>query len=385
MQDNQISDQDAKAFVERVAASEAFIAKKGLREFLQFLLERRQEILTAAQLAELFFKRFHKGGEYNVDQPRERASTLRTVLKEYEAANLDDPIRGELPNANEIGGYQLRLVRITEGVSACRRFWEAHLDSGKDTVVVCDPLLFFWDDDESMMLRLVDTNIDGVSRTTALAELKRLHKKRHKETLIPGHLYIDVGSVAAAELIREHFRSAGVHLPLMMDKQANRKWLKSSPVVIGNVRTSEPLKKLFRSADTKGLAYRLDETRYCGIHIKEPRREEINAVKAIGATIDAEGKFITSSTELTIGTVTRMPNPVGTGVMTIISSDGTYTTKQMATTLTTESQLRLIFTQMGWLLDQPVPDTFEMMFLVRLWPGDMDEETKDAELLFGRP
>jgi len=40
---------------------------------------------------------------------------------------------------------------------------------------------------------------------------------------------------------------------------------------------------------------------------------------------------------------------------------------------------------MGWRLDRPVPAYFEMMFLVRLWPGGIDEEGSEAKLLCWRP
>jgi len=36
-------------------------------------------------------------------------------------------------------------------------------------------------------------------------------------------------------------------------------------------------------------------------------------------------------------------------------------------------------------LDRPVPAYFEMMFLVRLWPGGIDEEGSEAKLLCWRP
>jgi hypothetical protein len=71
--------------------------------------------------------------------------------------------------------------------------------------------------------------------------------------------------------------------------------------------------------------------------------------------------------------------------MTFISSDGTFTTKQIAAAITEESQLRPIFTQMGWRLDRPVPETFEMMFLVHLWPGDSEDEGSEAKLICWRP
>jgi hypothetical protein len=102
-------------------------------------------------------------------------------------------------------------------VSACRRCWAAHLQSEKEVMTVCDPLLFFAEKEK--MFRFMDTNIEGVSREAALRELERLHPEAHNESLIPGHPYVDVGSVVASDLIRDFFRSAGVNVPLLLESR----------------------------------------------------------------------------------------------------------------------------------------------------------------------
>jgi hypothetical protein len=267
-------------------------------------------------------------------------------------------------------------------VSACRRFWAAHLESGKEIVTVADPLLFFAEKEK--MFRFMDTNIEGTSRKAALAELKRLHPKEHGAALIPGHLYIDIGSVVASDLIRDFFRSAGVNVPLLVDKHANAHWLKASPVVIANARNNSAVKSIFGSAGAQNFAYRLGGERYASMQIKNPNEAETRALESIGVKIGAGGVFERPSMELNFGIVTRMLNPRGTGVMTFISSDGTFATKEMAATLTDEARLRTIFAQMGWPLDRPAPERFEMMFLVRLWPGDIDDEGSEASLLCWR-
>ncbi len=70
--------------------------------------------------------------------------------------------------------------------------------------------------------------------------------------------------------------------------------------------------------------------------------------------------------------------------MTFISSDGTFTTEQLAVALTDETQVRAIFTKMGWRLAGPIPERFELMFKARLWPGDADDQATDVELICGR-
>jgi hypothetical protein len=295
----------------------------------------------------------------------------------------------ELPNADDIGGYQLQFHRTTEPVSVRRRFWEAHLESGKDVPIVCDPLLFFWNRSDGMMFRFVNTNIEGTSREKALDELETLHRralyvKKQKKNLIPGHFYIDVGSVIAYDLIREYVRSLGSSTKLLLEKQGSKEWLKGSPVVIGNVRTNAAIKSIFGSAAAANFAYRVDQERFARINIRNPNGPEIEALKDIRTAIEGDGSFLTPDEKLTIGIVTRMPNPMGTGVMTFIASDGTFTTRQIAVALTDEAQLRRIFAQIGWRMDRPVPENFEMMFLVELWPGDIEDEGREAKLLCWR-
>jgi len=377
-----ISADEQKALVERMLASAAFRRTRELPGLLRFLLDNRDRLLMAKDIQVEHFRGQVDSPRFNPGHARERANKLRECLAGYQAEKPEETLLCELPNADDIGGYQLRFRRITEPVSACRRFWAAHLESGKEIVAVADPLLFFAEKEK--MFRFMDTNIEGTSRKAALAELKKLHAKEHRDTLIPGHFYIDVGSVIASDLIREFFRSSGVAVPLLLDKQASVRWLKASPVVIGNARTNAAVRSIFGSAAAESFAYRLDEAKFASIHVRNPNNKETDALKSIGAKMDADGNFETPSAELTIGIVTRMPNPRGAGVITFIASDGTFTVKQMAAALTDESQLRAIFTQTGWRLDRPVPQSFEMMFLVRLWPGDIDDEGGEATLLCWR-
>jgi len=177
------------------------------------------------------------------------------------------------------------------------------------------------------MFRFVDTNAQGFSRMAALQELESLHKKEYQASLIPGPLYIDVGSVVAAESIREYFRSAGAHVPLAIDERATREWLKVSPIVIGNARTNSAIRSIFGSPAGQGFGYRLDAEKYTSIQINHPTDDETQALGEIGMRAEKEGRFCVTSNDVTIGIVTRMPNPRGAGVMTFISSDGTFTTK----------------------------------------------------------
>jgi hypothetical protein len=375
-----VSADERKALIAKITASRAFLGTEDLPKLLQFLFESGGKLLSAKDIEALHYRR--PQATFNPNHARERISKLKDRLSQYETDNPEESVKCELPNADDVGGYQLRFRRLTEPVSACRRFWAAHLQSEKEVIAVCDPLLFFAEQEK--MFRFMDTNIEGISRRAALQELERLHPEAHNESVIPGHLYVDVGSVAASDLIRDFFRSAGVNVPLLLDKQSNTLWLKASPVVIGNARNNAAVKSIFGSAAAESFAYRLGGERYATIHIKDANDAEATALENIGVRIGLDGVFERPSMEMNFGIVTRMPNPRGAGVMTFIASDGTFATKQMALALTDESQLRAVFTRMGWRLDRPVPASFEMMFLVRLWPGGIDEEGSEAKLLCGR-
>jgi hypothetical protein len=376
-----ISDDEKKALIAKIVKSEAFKGTEDLPKLLRYLADNADKLLSAKDIEALHYRRADQ--HFKPSHSRERVSKLKERLDLYAAETPDDVIGLELPDAPDVGGYQLQYRRRTEPTSVCRRFWAAHLASDKEVRIVCDPLLFFWDGSKEMMFRFVDTNAEGFSRKAALHELDSLHKKEYQASLIPGPLYIDVGSVVAAESIREYFRSAGAHVPMAIDERATRDWLKVSPVVIGNARTNSAIRSIFGSP-AHGFSYRLDAGKYTSVQINSPTQDEIQALGEIGMRAEKDGRFSVTSSDVTIGIVTRMHNPRGAGVMTFIASDGTFTTKQMAAALTDEKQLRTLFTRMGWHFDRAVPEAFEMMFFVRLWPGDIHDEVSEAKLIFWR-
>src|SRR5262249_806772 len=153
--------------------------------------------------------------------------------------------------------------------------------------IVCDPLLFFYEHESGRLLRFVDTNIEGLNRRSALAELKRLHPKFYSDNLIAGHFYIDVGAVLAADLLRDYFRSSGnLNIPLVVDKEGTQQsWLKSSPILLGTARTNTVIKRIFGAPETKELAYRLHAKRYAWVTIDDPKARDREALAKLGKAI----------------------------------------------------------------------------------------------------
>lgn len=370
-----------KALIERMTVSSAFARSHASAALLRFLFDHREKPIMGTTIEIDFLKL--QGHRVDAGIVRAQVVELKKRIEKYLVDAPSESIRCVLPDAASTGGYQLRFER-TEGISASHSFWSAHLHSDKEVPVVCSRLLFYWDDTSGMMFHFMDANIEGLGKEEALEVLRLSHKKHHKESLIPGHLYIDAGSIAAAERVRDYFRISKRHVPLIFDKFSNMEWLKSSPIIIGNIRNTPSMKRILGSAAAEHLAYRLDDKRFCGITIKNPTNHEVKALKSIGVALDAQGSFCEPFTKVTIGIVTRIPNPRGAGVMTFVSSDGTFTTEQLAVALTDETQVRAIFTKMGWRLAGPIPERFELMFKARLWPGDSDDQATDVELICGR-
>jgi len=370
-----------RALIERMASSPAFAGSPASVSLLWFLFKNGEKNLSGKEIDSEFLKRPHLHVDGNTT--RQQVLELRKRIRKYHIDAPQERLLCILPDAGHTAGYQLRFEQL-DRVSACRNFWSVHLQFNKEVPVVCSRLLFYWDDTAGMMFRFMDTNIEGTGKQEALDVLKHRHRKHYKEDLIPGHLYVDAGSVAAAEIVREYFRMSNRHLPLVLDKFSNPDWLKSSPIVIGNVRNTPSMKRVLSSPAAERLAYRLDEEKFCGITIKNPKKSETDAFAAMNIEVDADGSFCEPFTNITIGIVTRIPNPGGSGAMTFISADGTFMTEQLATALTNESQLRVVFAKMGWSIEAPIPERFELMFKARLWPANFDDQATEAELICGR-
>jgi hypothetical protein len=365
----------------------AFKGSRELPKLFTFLFDNRKDLLDAEDIEAKHYKREKYSEKFNPSHSREECLKLRLRLAKYRKDHPQEPVRCELPKATDIGGFQLQFHAVTNQATAVQRFWAAHFESGKKISIACDPLLFFYEHKDGMLFRYVDTNIEGTSRAAALAELKKNHVDAFTETLIAGHLYVDVGAILGAELIRTALRDdAGIEVPLILDKQGpDRQWLRASPILLGTGRTNAAIRGILDSEAGKSIAYRLDDQKFYWACFRDLNDKGIACLEGAGFSVDKDGNFTPPSPDLTIGTVTRIPNPSGSGVITFIASDSTFNTKQVAFALTNETQLRAILQKTGWSPDEPLPDVFEMMFLVRLWPGGFDDEGSDAELVAWRP
>jgi hypothetical protein len=316
---------------------------------------------------------------------RDQITRLRTVLATHNEENPDQPWTFSLDLGSRSTGYQLTVSRGRQTPS--KNFWSPHLIPSKESPVICDPLLFFYDHASTQVTRFMDTNIDTPSLSGALAQLKLKHEAFYKETLTPGHLYLDIGSFNATERLRAWFsRNSDKYLPVRISYETNSKDVfNTCPIFIGSIRTNVFLRNFYASPAARKLAYRLHPEKYAFATVAGPKERDIRVLSQLGLEVsDNVGILTTPRRELTLGHITRVPNPGGAGHMTIITSDATYAVDKMAEAVCSDEHLAEIFRQTGWPADEPLPDSFEWLFLIRLWPAGNADEAKKPELLTWR-
>lgn len=358
-----------------------FKSAKDQKKLLEYLFGRRGNPPYAKDIEADVYKRDPSHSLHNPGHARERIGEFKLRLETYASRNPTEKWHCNLPGAEDKDGYRLQfLLRQT----LVEQLWEPHFTSGKFISVVCDPLLFFYDHAEGRMLRFVDTNIEGLNRERATDELQLKHPGKTPEKLIAGHFYVDVGALLASERLREYFWNfKQVRVPLVFDKDGvGQDWTKGSPVLLGTARTNTFIRRILGAPETKALRYRLHLEKFAWVTIDRPSDSDVSRLLALGPIIEwnkENTSFTTTSPEFTIGIVSRFKDPRGgSGFITLITSDATRNTTQLAEALTDDKQFGGICEQMGI---KNLPESFEMLFLVKLWPGDLDDEAGEAQLI----
>jgi hypothetical protein len=316
---------------------------------------------------------------------REQVSSVRKILADYKSQNPGANWVFSIEAGSRSTGYQLKVKRAPQ--TPTKNFWSSHILATRETPIICDPLLFFYDHSSVQVTRFMDTNIDSPSLTGSIEELKKKHLDFYKENLVAGHQYLDIGSFLATEKIRTWFSdNSDKALKVQLSYESpSKKLLNSSPIFIGSTRTNAFLRDFYDSAAAKKLRYRLHKDKFAYITVTDPRERDLQVFGKYGMKVsNGVGTLATPGAEMTLGFVARVPNPGGTGHFTVISSDATYAVSKMAEALCDDVQLGDIMRICGWPTEQPLPDTFEWFFLVRLFPGGIADEAKEAELLTWR-
>ena len=383
---------DERELIAKIVASDSFRVSDQLGPLLLFLYESQLQgkKILARDIESDFFKHPENSRHHNPKRSRERIGALKDFLRRYYADGQIDDVACSIADGNEGVGYRIKFRVVRPHRIATDTFWEPHVKSGKELAVVCDSLLFFYEHQQGRTIRYVDTNIEGTNRIRARQALDVLHPMHAHEKLVAGHLYMDVGSVTAAELLREYFwREWQCRLPLVLEKdEVQRPWKDQSPVIIATPRTNNFMKGLFDSSDAEELAYRFPTDRFSYVTIRKPRGYELRRLKKLKSSLEWSGteSFSTTLAELTLGVISRIANPHGNGgFLTFISTDATWSAKQMARIVTDEVALRRLFDEMEWSYAEPLPPTFEILFLIRLFPGNQSDTAGAPQVICWRP
>lgn len=374
--------QEQAALIERILSTPAFIKAPLRKALLRFLFENTERFTDGKEIARKVFEIPDKDYAYDAGRVRERCLDLRTALEQYEdereaiwRCRLPDAVRGE--------GYRLEFAKIKRKYSATELFWRPHLDAPQRLLVVCNSHLFFHNPAQFSSLRFYDTNTEGDS-DEALAALKLKHPEAYKPELEASRVYLSAGEVNAFEALQRwfHERTGSLIQRRISRDMASRDILNSSPILLGRPDANKFIRRILNSPEAAHLGYRFHKP-LGAVKIDAPREQEMRALSRFPFT--AEGILgPVPKWEMVFGIATRLPNPSGQGAVTIISADYYATViTQIADALTSEDQAARLLAQMNRSADTPLPDSFEMLFAVRLSPGSMEGEGH-AELLAWR-
>jgi hypothetical protein len=370
------------SLVERITNSDQFEGADEQRRLLGFLFENRKMPIEARDIEVRHFGYGMTHRKHNSAHSRERIKDLRMRLSAYELGTRGERFRCDITTKSS-EGYQLIFSSWFQAVTALEAFWKTNLYWNQAVTIICDSLLFFYDVIEHKAFRYVNTNVDKPDRERAREELRRLHPESFAEHLIPGHLYVDVGTVQASELLRKSLTNVLSYSPsVQLTNDFRSEAIQNSSVILlGNGRTNPFIREFLRSSDSHRLAFRLDQENIGAVIIRDPTDSEIAILGGSILRSDEFGTTIKTETGLPLGVVTRAPNPTGRGTITILSSDATMNISKMAEYLTDERRMNDVFRLMGWSRELERPPYFELLFQTRLWPGGLYDQATDAELI----
>lgn len=312
---------------------------------------------------------------------RQIIGEVREALEKY-AHDASDKWICILDDATRGIGYRLEFKRAPAAPSEL--FWEPHLTAAGDVIVVCGDHLFFYDPKLNQVLRLYDLNVDG-TKEEMRAALKAAYPAVFKSDLEPSHnFYLSTGEVLAYEALQKWFhQKSHVLVPRFTSREIKpERILKSAPILLGRPATNRFMRSILDSPQAAHLAYRVHTT-VGAVSIKSPNRAEMNVLSQ-RFPITRDGILgPVPNWEVAFGIVCRLPNPGGRSAITIISYH--YYAKivtQIVEELTNDRLAKSLLDQLD-LAESHLPDSFEMLFGVRLSPAGIEGEGR-AELLCWR-
>ena len=251
-------------------------------------------------------------------------------------------------------------------------------------MVVCNAPLFYRDPAKNMVFRFVDINKDETDSQTALAALERDHPGLYNKNVYVSHLYLLRGETEARDCIQEWFSNmARLAIGKAISHQMKQAEIdESSPILLGNPRTNPFMREILEN-DGQHLQIRMETPDFGVVALRHSSAQ---------SAADEEGRLRMRKPALILrrrrneivlpdqpprererdvfAIVTRMPNPSGQGVVTMLASDHTRILGQVARTLTHDDRLMEILRQVDWKIGKPAPNSFQGLFVVRLRGGE---------------
>jgi len=384
------------SLIESVIESPEFGSAPQRASLFRYLWENREVFSRPIDIWELALQPYSRSKHRNEEHydfesaVRQSCLELRQFLYRH-FAGFNDGWGFILPLGTPGRGYQLQAVPLNR-YGPTNEFWRAHARAESIVLVYAEPT-FYYDILNDGYLRFLDTNVHSDDQEMAWSELEKLHGKvlaaygiAIRQRLRPTHVYIGIGEVAALDTLGKWFyERAGVQVQRVASGKI-ASVSKYSPILIGNMRTNRFIKSFLTSRQAQHFHYGLHETMIGHITLDKNDAKEIEAVAGLKSSADGKGRAILgqratlSAVRDRFAILTRMPNPGGTGSITMISSDTSLAIQQVALALTDNKQTYEILTKLGW-PKEPLPPSFEVLFSVQIGAGNIDDDATFPKIL----
>ena len=371
------ADTEQENLIENIVGSPEFKGSKVTADILRFLFDRRfaRHGTVRKQISiELDGKDGNAVGM--------AISDLRNRLVAY-AESSDGKKQKWLCGLPQGDGHRLSFsLNPDRELSPTERFWLAHTVHPSPVVIVNDDLLFFFNLKEASSLRFFDTNVEDIDY--ALDELKKRHPNVDTEDLRPAYGYEGAGQRVAVTRVADWFLEMTNKKPVTTSSRntTRKAVIEGSPVLIGHSRTNPYIRRLMDATECSHLAYRCLHGQFAAVEIRGAKPEEKAVVKKFGPDTREKNLVLSSNKDdIWFGTATRIRHPGRPDEgLTMITSDVEFALREIGVALTQDGAVARMLAKAGFAAST-LPPSFEMLFSVKLAPGNMLDEAGSAELL----
>lgn len=366
---------EKSSLLKRILASPGFKNAPDQQKILTTLAAREGKKTLARDLEEIAMGRPPNHPDHNPGRMRIALIDTKAKLEAFAQNARKDPKAREkwkcvLPDGDEDArlGFHLRYIRAEE--TGPIRFWEAHLDSAEESLLVNGSHLFLYSTAERKILRLADFNASG-RKDQILEKFAAKYPLTPLEGFEPWcDMYLATGEVRAHEHLLEYFhQKAGILLRRVNSRDVSEEaFLRSTPILVGRLATNSFICDNFNTRAGEHLDFRFDDKGVLRIRgIDEHGDRERLADFRVGkdSTISSP-----HGEKHAFGIFARIRNWTGYGHVTMILCDSyAMVIARIIEATLEEKQAARLLEKMGRSLSDELPDSFEMLFSVELSPG----------------